>query len=167
MLHLLSALIPALASALLTLASGLQAQAESRPGVETAPGAEAAPGANGGPSSSPHVGEALGPSTAEQRALSAHLRRRGALFYGAWWCPACFKQKNLFGREAGNALPYVECDKTDAGRQRCQAAGIRAYPTWELEGRRLEGVRSLQELKQWSGFPEEPNPAEPNPAQRP
>ncbi|MGL6134191.1 MAG: hypothetical protein ACRC1L_08405, partial [Prochlorococcaceae cyanobacterium] len=68
-------------------------------------------------------------------------------------CPACFQQKNLFGKQGGNTLPYVECDENDAGRQRCQAASIRAFPTWEMEGKpRLEGVQSLEELKAWSGF---------------
>lgn len=105
------------------------------------------------PSSSPHVGEPLKPSNAEQRALSEHLRKRGALFYGAWWCPACFMQKNLFGQDAGNRLPYVECDKSEEGRSRCQAAGIRAFPTWDLPGQpRLEGVQSLDALKAWSNY---------------
>jgi hypothetical protein len=99
------------------------------------------------------VGEALNKSTAEQRSLSAHLAAEGAIFYGAWWCPACFQQKNLFGKEAGNSLPYVECDKSDEGRQRCQAAEVRAFPTWDLEGKpRLEGVQSLDELKAWSDY---------------
>lgn len=93
------------------------------------------------------------PSTAEQLAVSAYLSRRGALFYGAWWCPACTAQKGIFGREGGARLPYVECDRTDDGRQRCMAARIRAYPTWELDGRRLEGVQSVEELKVWSGYP--------------
>jgi hypothetical protein len=105
-------------------------------------------------STSPHVGEPLNVSTEEQRALSDHLQTMGAIFYGAWWCPACFQQKNLFGKEAGNSLPYVECDKSDEGRQRCTAAKVRAFPTWELKGKpRLEGVQSLEELKQWSDFP--------------
>ncbi|MFQ6538764.1 MULTISPECIES: hypothetical protein [Aphanothece] len=105
-------------------------------------------------STSPHVGEPLSGSTSEQRALSAHLKSRGAIFYGAWWCPACFKQKNLFGKEAGNSLPYVECDKTDNGRERCMAAKVRAFPTWDLKGKpRLEGIQTLQELKAWSDYP--------------
>lgn len=104
-------------------------------------------------STSPRLGEALGESNRTQKALSDHLRAQGAVFYGAWWCPACFQQKNLFGKQAGNSLPYVECDNDDAGRQRCQAAQIRAFPTWDMEGRpRLEGVQSLDELKAWSGF---------------
>jgi hypothetical protein len=116
--------------------------------------ASAGSGANvAGASTTPTLGEPLGASTAEQKALSAHLRSKGALFYGAWWCPACFQQKNLFGKEAGNSLPYVECDKTDDGRAVCTAAKIRAFPTWELAGKqRLEGVQTIDELKVWSGF---------------
>jgi hypothetical protein len=99
------------------------------------------------------LGEALAASTPEQKALSAHLRAKGAVFYGAWWCPACFQQKNLFGKEGGNSLPYVECDKTDAGRSRCMAAQIRAFPTWDLAGKkRREGVQTIEELKVWSDF---------------
>ncbi len=105
-------------------------------------------------STSPRLGEALSDSNADQKALSAHLKSKGAVFYGAWWCPACFQQKNLFGKQAGNALPYLECDDDEGGRERCQAASIRAFPTWEMEGKpRLEGVQSLDELKTWSGFP--------------
>ena len=103
-------------------------------------------------STSPRVGEPLNPSTPQQQALADHLQQQGAIFYGAWWCPACFQQKNLFGKEAGNQLPYVECTE-EGGRERCQAASIRAFPTWDLPGKpRLEGVQSLEELKAWSNF---------------
>jgi hypothetical protein len=85
-------------------------------------------------------------------ALVEHLRRKGVLFYGAWWCPACFKQKNLFGQEAGNQLPYVECEKTEEQRARCGKVGIAAYPTWVMGGQRLEGVQTLDELGRWSGY---------------
>ena len=105
-----------------------------------------------GGSSTPTLGEALAPSSNEQLELTEHLRRIGALFYGAWWCPACFRQKSLFGQQAGNRLPYVECDKTSEGRERCQAAGIKAYPTWVLGTSRVEGVQTIEELKRWSGF---------------
>lgn len=103
-------------------------------------------------STSGSVGEAVSPSTAEQKALVEHLRTRGAVFYGAWWCPHCFHQKNLFGTEAGRRLPYVECDKDQAGRERCQAAKIRAFPTWDLNGERREGLLTIEELAVWSGF---------------
>jgi hypothetical protein len=126
---------------LLIAVSGAGTSSMSRAGSAVAPG-----------SSTGTLGEALSPSTAEQKALVEHLRGIGAVFYGAWWCPACFRQKSLFGKEAGERLPYVECDKEDPGRKRCEAASIRAYPTWDLRGERREGTLSLEELKQWSGF---------------
>ena len=93
-----------------------------------------------------------GTSSARQQALANHLKARGAQFFGAWWCPACTQQKALFGKEAGARLPYVEC--TDArGSQICSAAGIRAFPTWDMPGKpRLVGVQSVEELARWSGF---------------
>ncbi len=110
--------------------------------------------ASPGPQASPEpgLGEALAPSSPAQSALGAHLRQKGFLFYGAWWCPACFRQKSLFGEQAGQRLPYVECDRNDAGRERCQAADIRAYPTWVRGQERREGVLSLEELARWSGW---------------
>jgi hypothetical protein len=95
---------------------------------------------------------ALSASTSQQQALANPLKARGAVFYGAYWCPACTQQKALFGKEAGARLPYVEC--TDAsGSARCSAASIRAFPTWDMPGKpRLVGVQSMEELARWSGF---------------
>jgi hypothetical protein len=107
-------------------------------------------------STTPTLGEALKSSNSDQLELTEFLRRKGVLFYGAWWCPACFKQKSLFGKEAGARLPYVECDKNDTGRERCQAADIKAYPTWVMGTSRIEGVQSIEEIKRWSGYKEAP-----------
>ena len=96
----------------------------------------------------------LPPSNPGQKALSLELQAKGALFYGAWWCPACHQQKVLFGEAAVATLPYVECDKTEPGRQRCNAAEIKAYPTWVMKDKpRLVGVQSLEELKTWLDSP--------------
>ena len=92
-------------------------------------------------------------SSKEQLALADHLKRQGVLFYGAWWCSHCQHQKALFGSPAQERLPYVECDKDDSGRQRCNAAQVRAYPTWDYKGERREEVLTLEELKLWSAFP--------------
>ena len=48
----------------------------------------------------------------------------------------------------------MECDPKGERPQteRCQAAGIRAFPTWVIGGQRLEGNRSLEELARASGF---------------
>ena len=92
-------------------------------------------------------------STNRQKELAKHLKLKGAVLYGAWWCPHCTHQKELFGSEAIELLPYVECDKDASGRARCQQAQVRAYPTWELNGEQRVGVLSLQELEIWSGYP--------------
>jgi len=104
------------------------------------------------PSSTPSLGQALKPSTPEQIALAAHLRQRGVIFYGAYWCTHCFRQKNLFGQQAGDQLPYVECAKDQAGADKCNAAGVQAYPTWVFGKEKLEGVQTLEELAVWTGF---------------
>ena len=115
--------------------------------------------ATSSPSTTPTLGQAIHPSNGAQVALARRLRERGAMFYGAWWCPACFRQKNLFGQEAGNQLPYIECEKTDTDRQRCDRAGIKAYPTWVMGQRRVEGVLSLDALGRWIGdSPKSPAP---------
>ena len=103
-------------------------------------------------SSTPSLGEAFGPSTEAQISLAEHLRTRGAIFYGAFWCQHCFRQKVLFGQEAGDRLPYVECAKDEAGARVCEAAGVSAYPTWVMGQERLVGVQTLRELATWSGY---------------
>ena len=92
------------------------------------------------------------PSTPEQTALAEHLRSKGAVFYGAWWCSHCMHQKMLFGEPASSKLPYVECEREASERERCLAAKVRAYPTWDLNGERREGVQSLEQLASWSGW---------------
>lgn len=88
------------------------------------------------------------------RALSERLAKVDAKFYGAYWCPHCEEQKDLFGASA-HRLPYIEC--SPQGRQGsqaaiCNVAGVRVYPTWFINGQRYEGVLSLQELARISGF---------------
>jgi len=76
--------------------------------------------------------------------------------YGAFWCPHCTDQKELFG-EAVQAVPYVECDPDGekAQPQLCQEKGIQGYPTWEIDGELYTGVRSLEELATLSNFSEQ------------
>lgn len=115
--------------------------------------ASAAPPSQQHSSSSAFEIDQLPPSTPEQLGLSKHLKAAGALFYGAWWCPACTRQKALFGKQGSQQLPYIECDKVPADRDVCTAAGIKAFPTWVLKGKeRLVGVQSLEELKRWSDY---------------
>lgn len=59
------------------------------------------------------------------------LKDKGALFYGAFWCPHCQNQKALFGGSK-KYLPYIECSTPDAKGQTdlCVKNGIKSYPTW-------------------------------------
>jgi uncharacterized membrane protein/glutaredoxin len=86
-------------------------------------------------------------------ALADHLRDTGAVFYGTYWCPHCQNQKRMFGA-AASRLPYVECDPGGSNAQpaACQAAGVKAYPTWIVNGQRIEGEVQPAELARLSGF---------------
>ena len=102
------------------------------------------------------IGEPLRDSSPQALELTKYLKSIGAKFYGAWTCPACFKQMNLFGKQAGADVTYVECRKPKQLAEQaeaCNAAEIRAYPTWVLpDGRRKVGVQSLEALSRWSGL---------------
>jgi thiol-disulfide isomerase/thioredoxin len=79
----------------------------------------------------------------ELATLAACLKSRGVVFYGAFWCPYCKKQKALFGN-AADLLPYVECSNPDARGQTpiCVQKQIRKYPTWEFP----DGTRVIEKL---------------------
>ncbi len=63
--------------------------------------------------------------------LAACLQEKEVKFYGAFWCPACQKQKTLFGKSE-KLLPYVECSTPsgDQQTQECKDKDIKSYPTW-------------------------------------
>lgn len=87
--------------------------------------------------------------------LAEHLQAVGATMYGAWWCPHCHDQKQLFGSEAAKRIPYVECapDGQNPQTDRCQATpGITGFPTWEINGQFYGGTQSLEALADLSGY---------------
>ena len=61
---------------------------------------------------------------------------------------------NLFGKQAGTDVTYLECRKPKQLPEQadaCNAAKIRAYPTRVLpDGRRKVGVQSLEAMSRWS-----------------
>ncbi len=63
--------------------------------------------------------------------LAKCIKDKGAVFYGAFWCPHCQAQKARFGKSA-QYLPYVECSTPDGQHQTqaCTDKGITTYPTW-------------------------------------
>jgi hypothetical protein len=75
------------------------------------------------------------------------LTDAGAKFYGAYWCPHCQSQKELF--KNSSKLPYIECSTPNGQGQLpiCTEAGITGYPTWKFaDGSQLDGERTLKEL---------------------
>ncbi len=93
-------------------------------------------------------------SGAAELALAAHLKQVEAKMYGAFWCPHCHDQKQLFGREAFRQINYVECDPKGKNPQPnlCQAANIQSYPTWEINGKSVSSTQSLEELAALTGY---------------
>ena len=89
----------------------------------------------------------------ELDAFARCLDDKGALFYGAFWCPHCQTQKQAFGKSE-NLLPYVECSTPD-GRgqvQRCKNDGIDSYPTWIFaDGEKRTGEMTLTFLSEKTG----------------
>lgn len=76
------------------------------------------------------------------------LGEKGAKFYGAFWCPHCRNQKNIFGKSSKN-LPYIECSTPDGNGQLavCAEAGIESYPTWIFsDGSKENGELTLEKL---------------------
>ena len=78
------------------------------------------------------------------------LSDKGAVMYGADWCPHCQNEKASFG-ESFKLVDYVECpDKPNE----CLAKGVDGYPTWIFpDGRRFVGEQGLAKLSLESGCP--------------
>ena len=76
------------------------------------------------------------------------IKDKGALMYGAFWCPHCRAQKNLFGKSE-KYLPYVECSTPDGNNQLavCTEKKIESYPTWIFSDGSIEsGELTLEKL---------------------
>jgi hypothetical protein len=83
------------------------------------------------------------------------LGQKQAKMYGAFWCPHCSEQKELFGSSFQYA-PYTECGIQGSRglAQVCTDAGIKRFPTWVFsDGSRTEGEKSLEYLSDKTGCP--------------
>ncbi|HLO48714.1 MAG TPA: hypothetical protein VK211_09905 [Kamptonema sp.] len=103
------------------------------------------------PKEGPPITTTSGP---DEIALATHLQSQKAKMYGAYWCPYCHAQEELFGKEAFAMIEYIECDPRGKNAQPnvCRAADIRGYPTWEIKGKFYSGVQLLDELANASGY---------------
>ncbi|GBO52066.1 hypothetical protein APA_4371 [Pseudanabaena sp. lw0831] len=93
-------------------------------------------------------------SSAKEITLAKHLRKIGAKLYTAYWCPHCHSQKQRFGKEAVKQLEVVECDQRGVNPQTqlCRDKKVRAYPTWEINGKLYPGNHSLESIANFSKY---------------
>ena len=80
------------------------------------------------------------------------VTQSGAKMYGAYWCPHCKTQKEMFGG-SWRYIDYIECAVGQNGQSPiCANAGVTSYPTWELgDGQRINGTISLEQLAERTG----------------
>ncbi|MCD8495106.1 MAG: hypothetical protein LRY41_02765 [Candidatus Pacebacteria bacterium] len=84
-------------------------------------------------------------------AFAQCLTDNGVTYYGAFWCPNCQAQGEMFGKSK-KFINYVECSTPQRGQKTvCREAGITSYPTWDIGSVRLEGVQSFETLAMISG----------------
>ena len=93
-------------------------------------------------------------STKESIELAKYLNDKGVVKYSAYWCPNCLDQSELFGKQAYKELNVVECtrDGINSQTQLCIDKKIQGFPTWEINGKLILGVLSLNELTKLTGF---------------
>jgi hypothetical protein len=102
-------------------------------------------------------------SSSPEIELAKHLKQIGAKMYAAYWCPHCHDQKELFGKEAMQYLPSIECapDGQNSQTALCQEVAPKVeqqtgqpfgFPTWEINGKYYTGTQSLEELAKVSGY---------------
>tara|TARA_B100000579_G_scaffold418692_1_gene416534 strand:- start:209 stop:1150 length:942 start_codon:yes stop_codon:yes gene_type:complete len=93
-------------------------------------------------------------SSAASIELANFLTNNGAIMYFAYWCKYCALQKELFGQEAVQKLNTVECaeDGLNSQNSLCKEKGISSYPSWEIDGKIIEGATPLEELANLIGY---------------
>jgi uncharacterized membrane protein len=108
----------------------------------------------------PRIGwEIKSTSGAAEIELAKHLTQQGAKMYGAYTCSHCYEQKQLFGKQAWESVPYIECApdaKKNPQPDVCTQAKITGYPTWLVGGKLDPGVKKLSKLAQLSGYKGDP-----------
>lgn len=86
-------------------------------------------------------------NTVDLTSFAQCLTEKGVTMYGTEWCGHCKNQKEMFGN-AFQYINYVDCDLDKAA---CSAAGVRGYPTWNIDGENYPGEKPLAQLSELSG----------------
>jgi len=76
-----------------------------------------------------------------------------AILYSQTECSHCKQQKQILGTYSG-LFKIIECDKEP---EKCMAKEITGTPTWEINGKLYQGVKSIRELSELSGCECNPN----------
>lgn len=98
-----------------------------------------------------------GPSYSQEdiNTFAKCITEKGAVMYGAFWCPHCADVKKMFG-ESFRYVTYVECDPRGENEQSllCIEKDIQNYATFEFNDNpetRLVGEPSFEELAAATG----------------
>ena len=93
-------------------------------------------------------------STKESIEFAKYLNDNGVVKYSAYWCPNCLNQGELFGKQAYKELNVVECarDGKNSQTQLCIDKKIQGFPSWEINGKIIIGVKTLKELSKLTGY---------------
>ena len=93
-------------------------------------------------------------STKETIKFAKYLKDSGVIKYSAYWCPNCLNQSELFGKQAYKELNVVECayDGKNIQTQLCIDKKIKGFPSWEINGKIILGILTLEELSSLTGY---------------
>jgi hypothetical protein len=82
------------------------------------------------------------PPESREVTIAKCLSSKGAVLYGADWCPTTQDQIESF-KDGFQYLTYVECTEQDAV---CDKNGIAAYPTWVIDGSQIIGYKTPTQI---------------------
>ncbi len=88
------------------------------------------------------------PSYGVSEEFAKCLSEKGFVMAGTMECPACQKQRALFGKSF-EFINFKDCDRES---EWCESNGIISYPTWVLpDGKKVRGVQTIKPLSVLSG----------------
>lgn len=70
-----------------------------------------------------------------------------AVMYSQTSCSHCIVQKKMLGNYL-NIFNITECDENEEENKKCSDAGIIGTPTWIIDGKKIEGIQTIAQLKE-------------------
>lgn len=70
-----------------------------------------------------------------------------AVLYSQKGCSHCITQKEILG-EYADLFNTIDCIENP---EKCAEAGIKVTPTWVINGKKIEGVQTIKQLKELAG----------------